>query len=658
MASSLEIAEILVYLQGKNLFNGLDMKKISLIILTCIVMSIAAGAQTQQGYVRTLEKANRPSQGIEGVTVNILEYPNALVTKKGGKFSFAIPGKKQGDSFKVSRIQKKGYTLVDKHITGRRYSYSPTVPIEIVMVSDKQLAADTKRIEDKAYAKAKKNYEKRIAELEHQLAEKTISEQTYYAERERLTNDYDSYIQLIGEMAERYAMTDYKGLSDLNREILECIENAELERADSLINSKGDFDKREQELRAQMEFNEATAELLAKSQQDAEFKLNDLAQDYYNKYTILSADYKNDSAACYLMRRAALDTTNVQWQNEAGSFIRDYLADYELAMDYFQRGLREATIQYGEQSEWVAWSCYDIGEIYYLHGNLAMAMELYQKSLSVFGDDHPDASLVYSRIGNIHSRQGNEAQAMECYQKALVIGERLLGTEHPYVAGAYNNIAEVYHNNGDFAQALEYSQKALSIREQFLGTDDPEVAGSYDNIGILYDNQGDYAQAMECHQKALAIKERIFGAEHPELALTYDNIGTLYSRQGDYFHGLEYFQKSLSIRKRVLGPEHEGVGKLYFNIGLNYFSQGNYALALENYQASLDILERALGAEHPIVARVYSYMGMAYLQQQDVPRALDLLTKAYDNLKTSDPQDENIQQLKELIDLLKKMTGH
>lgn len=633
-------------------------KKALFVAMVCLVATFTAGAQQQGVYVRTLEKANRPSQSLEGVTVNILEYPNTLVSKKGGKLSFSIPGKKQGDSFKVSRVQKKGYTLVDKLLIGRKYSYSATVPIEIVMVSDKQLAQDKKRVEDKAYAKAKKTYETRIAELERKLNEKAISEQAFYAERERLSDDYDSYVKLIGDMAERYAMTDYKGLSDINREILQCIENAELERADSLINSKGDFDKREQDLRSQMELNQVTAEFLAQSQRDAEVKLNDLAEDYYNKFTILSAKYHNDSAAYYLMRRAALDTTKVQWQNEVGGFISDYLADYELALNYFQRGLNQAIVQYGEQSEWVAWSFNDIGEIYYFQGDLALAMEFFQKSLNIFGTEHPDASLVYSRIGNIHSRQGNEAQAMECYQKALAIGERLLGTEHPYVAGAYNNIAEVYHNNGDFAQALEYSQKALSIREQFLGTDDPEVAGSYDNIGILYDNQGDYAQAMECHQKALAIKERIFGAEHPELALTYDNIGTLYSRQGDYSHGLEYFQKSLTIRERVLGPEHEGVGKLYFNIGLNYFSQGNYALALENYQASLDILERALGAEHPIVARVYSNMGMAYLQQQDVPRALDLLTKAYDNLKTSDPQDENIQQLKELIDLLKKMTGH
>ena len=146
------------------------MKKIVFVVLLCLAVSLIAVAQKQEGNIRTLEKSNRPSQGIDGATINILEYKNALVTKKGGKFSFTISDKKQGDAFKVSRVTKKGYTLVDKHLQGRKFPYSSTVPLEIVMVSDKQLAADKKMIEDKAFAKAKKTYETQVAELERKLA--------------------------------------------------------------------------------------------------------------------------------------------------------------------------------------------------------------------------------------------------------------------------------------------------------------------------------------------------------------------------------------------------------------------------------------------------------------------------------------------------------
>ena len=637
------------------------MKKILFVVLVFFASTFTAGAQKQEGYVRTLEKAKRPSQGIEGVSVNILEYPNTLVTKKGGKFSFTLQGKKQGDAFKISRIQKKGYTLVDKHITGRKHSYSATVPIEIVMVSDKQLAADKKMIEDKAYAKAKNTYEKRVADLERQLAEKTIDEQAYYAECERLSDDYYSYTQLISDMAERYAMTDYKGLSDLNRQILECIENAELERADSLINSKGDFDKREQELRAQMEFNQATADLLAQSQQDAEFKLNDLAQDFYNKYTILAANYQNDSAAYYLMRRAALDTTNVKWQNEAGNYIESYLADYELAMNYYQKGLSQAITQFGEHSDWVAWSCTDIGSIYFKQDDYSQAMEYFQKSLAIcediFGTENPEVASCYSNIGKVHISQGNYAQALEYCQKALAICEHAYDTEHPDIAYAYNNISEVYYRQGNYDQALEYCQKALSIRERFLGAEHPDVAASYDNIGILYSHLGNYDQALEYHQKALTIKERVFGTEHPEAAMTYMNIGGVYSRQRDFAKGIEYFQKSLAIKEQIYGMEHFDVISTIMNIGKNYLEQGDIVHASECCQRVIDIIERIPETENADFAQCYAGIGTIYAQQNDFVHALEYLQKSLSIFERVTPDAPIIQHLNGFVKYLKTMTG-
>ena len=126
-----------------------------LLIIACLLGIAWCAAAQQQGVVRTLERPGQASVGIQGVTINVLEYPNAIVSKKGGKFSFTINGKRQGDSFTISRVQKKGYTLVDKQIKGRRFAYSSTVPVEIVMVADAQLEKDKKQIEDKAYNRAK-----------------------------------------------------------------------------------------------------------------------------------------------------------------------------------------------------------------------------------------------------------------------------------------------------------------------------------------------------------------------------------------------------------------------------------------------------------------------------------------------------------------------
>ena len=636
------------------------MKKFLLIVMACLAISLVAEVQKQQGIVRTLEKAKRPSVGIDGVTVNILEYPNALVTKKGGKFSFSIPGKKQGDSYKVSRVQKKGYTLVDKHLQGRQYSYSASVPLEIVMVSDKHLASDKKLIEDKAFARAKRIYETRIADLERQLAEKAISDSIYYAERERLNDDYDKYIELIGEMAERYAMTDYKGLSEINRQILECIENAELERADSLINSKGDFDQRERELREQQELNQATAEFLAKSQRDAEFKLNDLAEDYYNKYTIHKGKYQNDSAAYYLMRRSALDTTNVEWIYDAGLFVEDFMADYDSAMDYYLRGLRLAQEQFGNHSKWAAKFHHSIGSVCAIKADYDEALDNMQKALDiselVLGTEHSDVATFYNNIGLIYYYKGVYDKALEYMQKDLDISERILGTDHLDVATTYHNIGMVYYSNSDYDKALDYYQKALVFFERDVDYDYPYVAGSFNDIGRVYNDKGDYEKALEYYQKSLSISERLLGTEHPYVSMAYNNIGSVYESKGDSEKALEYYQKSLGISERLLGSEHPDVATSYNNIGFIYYDRADYEKALEFYQKSLSIYERVNGTNHSDVAMSYNNIGAVYSRKGDYDKALEYYQKALDiRERVLGTQHPDTQTTKEKIDEVKEL---
>ena len=302
-----------------------NMKRV-LWMMIGLCLGMSASAQ-QSGIVRTLERPSKPSVGIEGVTIRVLEYPNVIVSKRGGKFSFALEGKRPGAPFTVSRVQKKGFSLVDKQLKGRRFAYSPSVPLEIVMVSDAQLENDKKRIEDNAYDKAQKDFTKKLGALEKQLKEKSISEKEYRQKYEELSNNYNNYVQMIEQMAERYAMTDYSGMDEVSQEIQSCIENADLEQADELITRKGSFDKREQELLDKIQLKEKSEQLSQQLEQDIEKELEDLVRDYYNKFSINTANYQNDSAAYYLERIVHFDTTDVYMLKYTAAFIDSYLAD-------------------------------------------------------------------------------------------------------------------------------------------------------------------------------------------------------------------------------------------------------------------------------------------------------------------------------------------
>lgn len=206
-------------------------------ITLCLCMAFAVLAQKQQGIVRTIGRPGQPGAPVANVTIRWQGMFNAVISNANGQFTVTMPGKKNGDEIVLQSVSKNGYELKDKGVIGRPQVFSTTVPIEIVMVNLAQLQADKKRIEDKAYKVAEKNYNKKLKQFEKKVKKKKISEEQYRQELKRLQKQYEAYLSLIGDMADRYARTDYDQLDSIDYQINLCIENGELEKADSLIHT-------------------------------------------------------------------------------------------------------------------------------------------------------------------------------------------------------------------------------------------------------------------------------------------------------------------------------------------------------------------------------------------------------------------------------------
>ena len=213
------------------------MKKAIQILLFLLSVEITVSAQTQMGYVKTIGRPNQPGQLLNEVVVQAQGMFNPVISDAEGAFSINVPGKKDGDPIVFLRIQKNDYELKDKEVIGRQYVCSSKIPIIIQMVDIKQLTADKKRIEDNAYKVAEKNYQKKLKELEEQLDQDVITLEKYRQELASLEDKYEKYMSLISDMADRYARADYDNMDSIDQQINICIENGELERADSLIHS-------------------------------------------------------------------------------------------------------------------------------------------------------------------------------------------------------------------------------------------------------------------------------------------------------------------------------------------------------------------------------------------------------------------------------------
>ena len=612
-------------------------KLISTIIIA--LLPILAIAQIQQGHVKTLGRPENAGKPLSGVTIRQSGAHNAVVSSPNGTFSLSMVGKKLGDSYSLQQVRKDKFELVEQEIIGRKYAYSNSVPLTIVMVSTEQLEKDKTRIENNAYKRAEKDYKTRYTTLEKQLKEKTISEEEYQQEIQALINNFDKYQSMIESLADHYARTDYDALDEREHEINICIENGDLERADSLLHTIDNFDpievlKRNKEAMAKFDSQIAQAEeMIAQANADMTEVLRRQEKDaeyLYQLYTIALARYDNEKATQYIKTRAALDTTNVEWQLEAGNFTQKYLANYDKALEYYNCALRNAIKRHGEEHEFVALCYLNIGETLYYQGFYENAQTYYQKALnkSTLINKESLIASCYSRLGNLYNSYGDISNALEFHQRALEIWTKLYDQFHPDVAISYNNIGGALYSQGNYPEALNYFQKALDIYVQVYGKTYPDVATFYNNIGSVLDSQGNYDNALNYHQEALEIRLLVYGEIHPDVATSYNNIGLTLDNQGNYNEALKYYQKALEINLQVFEEKHPNTALILEGIGCVLFSQGRYSDAIIYFLKAIKIEQHVYGEMHPSVATSYNNIGNAYCFQGNYPEALKYFQKA------------------------------
>ena len=112
----------------------------------------------------------------------------------------------------------------------------------------------------------------------------------------------------------------------------------------------------------------------------------------------------------------------------------------------------------------------------------------------------------YNNIGSVYRQKGELAKALEFYNKDLEITKEKAHNSLS-LAGSYNNIGMVYHKKGELDKALEFYNKDLEITKE-KAPNSLSLATSYGNIGIVYMQKGDAARAKEYLKKAEEIKRK------------------------------------------------------------------------------------------------------------------------------------------------------
>lgn len=466
-------------------------------------------AQTQSGVVRTVSRPDASSQVLQGVVVRLQGDYNPVMTDEQGAFQVLMPGLKNGAPYALAGVNKGGYELREPELVGRQLPFSSSVPLEIVMVSRRQLQRDKQRIEQAARENIERYYEQQLNALNEQLAQAKMDNQEYEKQLSQLESEYDRFEPLIEQMAERYARTDYNGMSEADSLIQQAIEQGDLQLAQQRIMAKGDPEEREKKMKR--------VRKLAEAQRD------ELAADYYHLHAIHLSRFQNDSALFWLLKRAELDTTNAQWQLDAGNFYDKMSLRFDEALVLYRRALRYALANEGPDALRTAQA----------HNNIAYALarlKRYDEALTeqrlatelyihIYGTNHQLSAARLSNLGVIHYYLKDIDSAQVCFARAEAVYTALeqeaeADASIPKLhAQLLNNQAGIDVAKKNYESAYNRLHKALEIMPQDAEYDRVEYLQA---IGTVCHMRQMPDEARTYWQQALELARKLYGEDHPK----------------------------------------------------------------------------------------------------------------------------------------------
>jgi len=642
------------------------MRKIFAILLSLTTATLQLNAQTQHGYVKT--KGRLASNGtvitgtrISGATVHV-KGRSAVLSQSNGTFSFPIPAQ----SYYLQSVQKQGYVLTDPDVLSNQYAYSEN-PLVLVLETPSQQVEDKLAAEKKIRRTLQRQLQEKEDEIESLKAQQKLTDEEYRKKMQEIYTQQESNEKLIGDMADRYSRMDFDEVNEFNRRISQLILDGNLTEADSLLNTKGDINTRiaalrqhqEADAKAEQEINKKQKKL-EKSKELTQKELEDLAQDCYSKFEIFKLQHNIDSACYHIELRASLDTTNVEWQINAGDFLRKYMALYKKALSIYKRAARISSLLFGQDSEEYAKACGGISDTYREMAQYDEADRWIEKAISIQSNNNDGVTLaladIYKSKSSLCYSIGDYSAALDFSQRSLAIKEQMLGKNSEFVATDVENIGVIYMEMGKYDLALVFLERALNIQEFGHGeVHSVELASIYNSMGMVYKRKKDFPKAIDCFEKAISYGGAILGEGHPDIGMRYNNLGSIYDDMGELDLAFDNYNHALHIVTNVYGEIHPRVAIVLNNIGSVYFKRKDIVRSLEIMNKVVTIEECIYGKDNSDIAISYANISALYMANEDYVHALEYAEKAYlvFNEKLGE-EHPNTKILKEKIEELKK----
>ncbi|NEO51861.1 MAG: tetratricopeptide repeat protein [Okeania sp. SIO3B5] len=244
-----------------------------------------------------------------------------------------------------------------------------------------------------------------------------------------------------------------------------------------------------------------------------------------------------------------------------------YAGSYQLAIDYFEQGLKIANKNYLEKNYRIL---QNLGSAYYGLGNYNQANSYLQQSLELAkktGDRFTEAGILVN-FGHLYDSLGKYNLARDYFQQALIISQE---TNNRSVEGAaLGGLGSYYYSQQKYQEAITYHFQHLEIAEE-IG-DRQSIKSASGNIGGAYFSLKEYSAAITYLQKTLELTKQMGDLNGEETALL--NLGLIEFELGNLTPAREYFEKALNIAREI--SDRRGEATILFNLSQCYYRCGKF----------------------------------------------------------------------------------
>lgn len=235
----------------------------------------------------------------------------------------------------------------------------------------------------------------------------------------------------------------------------------------------------------------------------------------------------------------------IQWLNEL-AFLKWSLGQPDDAEAIVQR-LLALTEELGDKDA-MATTCYNLGTLYRIRGDLEAAEQMFHKSLDLYEKlaDKTAIAVNYDALGLLYRERGDLETAEQMFHKSLALADKA------EMAAVYHNLGLLYGERGDIEAAEQLVRKSLAISEELDNRTGKAV--NYCLLGMLYGERSNFEAAERMYRLSLAIEEEL--GNKTAMARNYHLIGQIYLKRGD----IETGKKTLARSKELyleLGAEAE-----------------------------------------------------------------------------------------------------